>query len=263
MPDPYSPVQPGEPVVFSATAWNSMLGAGKDWRRRQTSQGVDPLTTSRSATIIRVKNESEIDLARSTILGLGDPIFTPDDSTVDDFLREVTFRGVVPDITKHRRKFCILLEPALTNRVVRAYLAGVCPVIVEQQHEAHEYANMVDTSVARMESSVHGHARILWREGLQGSGYGYYDGGIQWAVVMLGVTGSSGAVGKSGGISARSGTTWGTGTVDIYRDDGGSEDGPIETIDVLNPGTAISSGKWVAVEWDAWDTAFVGPLECE
>ena len=105
--------------------------------------------------------------------------------------------------------------------------------------------------------------RILWREGLQGSGYGYYDGGIQWAIVMLGVTGAGGAVGKSGGISARSGTTWGTGTVDIYRDDGGDADGSIETIDVLNPGTAISSGKWVAVEWDSWDLAWVGPLECE
>lgn len=261
MPDPYSEVQAGNPIEISATAWNSMLGAGKAWRAQRTDQMADALVTNRSSTIIKVLNDTEIDVDRGNVLGLGDPIFTPDDASVDAFLREVAFRGELPE---HNRKYCVLLEPALQGKVARAFVAGVCPVVINQQHEAHEYANIVGGSVVSLISSVHGHARILWREGLQGSGYGYYDGGLQWAVVMLGVTGSSGAVGKaSGAISARSGSGWGTGQVDIYRDDSGTADGPIETFDVLNPGTEISDGKWVAVEWDAWDSAFVGPLECE
>ncbi len=271
MPDPYGEVQSGQPIEISATAWNSMLGAGKAWRGSRTDQTADALVTNRSSTIIKVLNDTETDLDRGNVLGLGDPIFTPDDSTIDAFLREVTFRGLVPDVNKHKRKYVVLLEPAPQGKVVRAYIAGVCPVLVDQQDEEHEYAGVVDAVTEHLKSSVHGHARILWREGLQGSGYGYYDGGFQWAVVMLGVTGSGVAVGKaSGTISARSGTTYGTGHVDIYRSNAGAEDGPIETIDVLNASAtvgsvtgSISSGKYCSVAWDSQDQAWVAPLECE
>jgi hypothetical protein len=245
-------------------AWNSMLEAGQAYQQTKNSIVAAALTTSRSSTIIRVKNETGAVLDRCSVLGLGDPIFTPDDSTVNAFLREVTFRGVVPNIGMHQRKYCVLLEPAPVARVVRAVIAGVCPVLVDQQDEAHEYAGIYQVTTSKLLSSVHGHARILWREGLQGGGYGYADSGVQWAIVMLGVTGSSGCVGKAAStISAKAGTNWGSGHVDIYRDTDGLEDGPIETIQVMNVGTEISAGKWVAVEWDAWDTPFVGPLECE
>ncbi len=261
--DPFAKVAIGDPLQFSAQSWNAILDAGKEAQQRGTLNA-SSLTQTRSSTIIRVRNDSEMNLDRNTVLGLGDPIFTPDDATVDIYLREITFRGVVPDINKHKRKYVVLLDAALQNQVIRAYIAGVCQVLVDQQDEAHEYANVVDMNTAHLKSSVHGHARILWREGLEGSGYGYYDSGIQWATVMLGVTGSSGGYGiANGGISARSGSTFGTGNVDVYINNGGSEDGPIETIPVLNGGTAISSGKRVAFEFDSMDDAYVGPLECE
>lgn len=261
--DPFSKVAIGDPLQFTAQWYNAATDAAKYFQRKG-NLNANSLIQTRSSTIIRVRNDTESNLDRFAVLGLNDPIFTPDDATVDIYLREVTFKGVVPDINKHKRKYVVTLDPAVQNQVVRAYIAGVCQVLVDQQDEAHEYANIVDTETGHLKSSVHGHARILWREGLQGSGYGYYDSGIQWATVMLGVTGSSGAFGKaSGAISARSGATFGTGNVDIYINNGGTEDGPIETVAVLNKGTAISSGKQVAVEWDSMDDAYVGPLECE
>ena len=36
MADPFAPVQPNQPVVFSATAWNAMLAAGRAFRANQT-----------------------------------------------------------------------------------------------------------------------------------------------------------------------------------------------------------------------------------
>lgn len=221
------------------------------------------ITTSLSSTIIQVLNSTGIVLARNSVVGLGDPIFTPDDTSLDAFMREVTFRGLMPNVELHLRKYAITIDPAPLNRVVRAYISGVCQVKIDQQDESHEYAVIESGEASHLKSSRHGHARILWREGLQGSGYGYYDSGIQWAVVMLGVTGSSDAVGKSNGITARSGSVYGGGTVDLYRILDGAEDGPIETVEVLNPGAAISSGKRVSVAWDADDRAFVAPLECE
>lgn len=266
MPDPFKKVQPGEQVEFSATAWNAMLGAGQAFQR---SKNVDfaALSTTRSTTIIRVKNTSGSNLDRNTILGLDGPIFTPTDS-VNVFLQEVTFKGIVPNIALHRRRYCVLLEPAPQGRVVRAYLAGLCQVNVDIIDPTHEYANIDNANTDNMVSSRFGHARILWKEADEP--YGYYSTGLQWAIVMLGVTGSCVAIGKAAtDIDPRSGTTFGTGQVDLYRSDGGTVDGPLETIDVLNAsadddayGVGIAAGKWVSVAWDADDTAWVAPLEC-
>lgn len=263
MPDPYKRVQPGDEVTFSAGVWNDMIEAARAARAR-TGSGVSPFVT-RQATVIRVKNESGGELGRNAVLGLEDPIFTVQDASQDAFLREVTFRGVTPDISKHRRRFCVLLDPATTGAIARAYVAGVCAVKVDVADNTHEYAGIVDGESGHLKSSRYGFAQILWREGDEGYGYGDgYDTGIQWAIVRLGAHCPSVAVGKaSGAISAMSGSTYGTGSVAIYRSVGGEEDGPVETVDVLNPGTAISSGKRVSIAWDMDGSIFVAPLECE
>lgn len=244
-----------------------MLGAGQEFLRRQRS-GARILEQTRSTTIIRVKNETGGDLGRNTVVGLDGPIFTPTDNE-NIFLQEVTFRGITPDIAKHKRRYAVLLEPAPDGRIVRAYLAGLCQVKVDVADASHEYVVIKDAATDRMNSSRHGHARILWREGDQGYGYGY-ETGLQWAIVMLGVTGSSGAIGVAhGDINPRVGSTYGTGQVELFRSVSGSADSCGETVDVLNPsadttgyGVGIPSGKYCAVEWDADDTAWVAPLEC-
>lgn len=261
MADDFKHVQPGDALSIPAAAWNTLLDVA-----RATRTGAGPgAGSSRQASIIRVKNESGGDLLRNSVLGLGDPIFTPADASEDAFLREVTFRGLMPDLSRHAKRFCVLLDPAPIDGVVRAYLAGVCPVLVDVLDDRHEYATVAGVA-EHLNSSRYGFAQILWREGDEAYGYGdAYDTGLQWAIVRLGAHCPSVAVGKANGdISSLGGSTFGTGKVDIYRSDGGTVDGPVETIDpVKNPGGVISDGKWVSIAWDMDGTAFVGPLECE
>ena len=281
--DPFAKVAIGDPVRFSAQWYNAVTDAGKAYQQKGAF-GASSLSQVRDSTIIRVRNDSGSSLPRNSVVGLNGPIFTPTESE-DAFLREVTFSVHVPDIAKHRRRFAVLLEPSPTDteayygdsfgRVTRAYLAGLCAVKVEIMDEDHEYANIVDGVTDHLKSSRHGHARILWAEWQDSmSGYGYADS-VQWCIVMMGATGSSVAVGKANGdIPARVGSTYGEGQVDIYRSStgaysGATEDGPIETIQVLNAAADVGSnlgkilsGKYCSLAWDADDVAWVAPLEC-
>jgi len=123
-------------------------------------------------------------------------------------------------------------------------------------------ATIAAATPAYLESNRYGNAQILWTET---DAYGYaYDTGVMWAIVRLGAHCPSFAIGRANGdISAMTGTTYGTGTVDIYRSVGGEEDGPLDSVDVLRVGDLISDGKKVSVGWDLDGIAWVGRLECE
>jgi hypothetical protein len=264
--DPFKSVSPGEELTIPAVAWNTILGMA----RRENTGAVTGTGIGRQATIVKVKNETDGPLPRNSVVGLGDPIFTPYDTDDDVFLREPTFRAYTPDITRHLRRFAVLLDPALDGGVVRAYVAGICPVKVSVDGPNLEYATIIDGGTEHLQASRYGYAQILWSETDQNEasygGYGPYpyDTGVMWCLVRLGSHCPSVAAGKANGaISAMSGTTYGTGSVDIYRAVDGEEDGPVETVDVLNPGTLISGGKRVSIGWDMDGSIFVAPLECE
>lgn len=266
MADPYKSVSPGESLTIPAAAWNTLLRVA---RAEDTGAASGP-AIGRQATIVRVKNETGMDLARNSVVGLGDPIFTPYDTDEDAFLREPTFRVYTPDITKHARKFAVLLDPAPIDGVVRAYVAGVCPCKVNITAAHLEYATIVDGETGYLQASRYGFAQILWTETDENEaaygGYGPYpyDTGRMWSLVRLGAHCPSVAIGKANGeIEARAGTLFGTGHVYIYRqDDDGNEDGPIEEVEVRNPGDAIPDGTYCSIAWDMDGTIWVAPLEC-
>lgn len=279
MIDPFSKVSIGDPVTFQAQTWNALMDAGRAAQRKSIDHA--DLTQTRSSAIIKVWNQTGSNLPRNSVLGLNGPIWSPcDASSLDAFLREINFVGITPDITRHKRRYCVTLDPCPIDGVCRAYFAGLCQVQVDLQDESHEYANIADATTGNMKSSRFGHARIIWAESDEGYGYGAgpayggcaygYTTGMQWCIVMLGVTGSCIAVGKANGnISPRSGSTPGTGNVDLYRAVSGVEDGPLETIAVLNDSSntmtsthGIDSGTRVSVGWDADDQPWVAPLEC-
>ena len=259
MADPFKHVTQGEPLNIAATAWNRILDVA---REEATGAALGPGAT-RQAAIVKVKNETGASLDRANIVGLGDPIFTPyayDDNA--SFLREVTFRGEVLVVDKHMRRFAITLEPIGDGIVGRAYVAGVCPVRLNVQDAYHEYATIAAANRTYLVSTRYGFAQILWTET---DAYGYaYDTGVMWAIVRLGAHCPSFAIGKANGdISAMSGSTYGTGMVDIYQSLAGSENGPLDSVSVLNVDTLISDGKKVGVGWDLYGTAWVSPMECE
>jgi hypothetical protein len=177
MSDPFRKVRPGDALNVSATAWNAVIDAAKAEADRRFGADAGDLTTGRSGSIVRVKNETGGALDRAHVVGLGGPIFGPDDS-LDAFLREVTFRGVVPT-SSHVDRFAVLLEPAPVNRVVRAYVAGVCPVRVDVTDGTHTTAAADVGETALLVSAAAGPAQILWSEGGTGE---------QWALIQFGTT---------------------------------------------------------------------------
>ncbi len=185
MSDPYKKVQPGEPVEFSATAWNAFIDAAKAVRDSGMGAGGNLPSSFRDASIVRVKNETGLDLSRCSVVGLNGPLFTPTDD-LNAFLREPTFRGIIPT-SSHVGKFAILLEPALQDRVAKAFVAGVCMVQVDVSSTGHDFAEVVSGETEYIESVESGTTRILWSEG---------GTGIQWAIVRMGGGGGGGGGGS-------------------------------------------------------------------
>lgn len=182
MPDNFAKVQPGDDLTISAPVWNAMVDAAQAQKGRQHDRLSDAQGQIRSGDIVRVKNDSGRNLARNSVLGLSGPIFTPTQS-LDAFLREVTFRGVIPSAT-HRGKFAILLDPALAGSIARAYVAGVAPVRVNVTDTALKCADIVAGETSHLQTADDGTAQILWKQA-DGGGYGSSTG-EQWGIVRFG-----------------------------------------------------------------------------
>ena len=264
MADPFRKVTPGDALEFPAAAWNAMLDVVRPNRDAASSAGVP--TTGREAIIIRVRNDSGSDLDRCSVLGLDAPIFTPTDSE-DAFLRQPAFSAVLPEEVAHKRRYCVLLDPAKDGLFARAFLAGVCQVRVDMVDPSHQFAGIVAGVTGRLKSSRFGHAQILWTEA-DGAYYGY-DTGEMWAIVRLGVTTSCVAVGVATSDFQPRDTAYGYGTVELYRYSGGSAVSAGETITAYTAsgddngyGVNIAAGTWVSIAWDSDGTPFAAPLEC-
>lgn len=216
MPDPFRPLQPGDPLPTSIRVINPMLEAARRVANDRFSRSSPPLTTARSASLIRILNDTGDDLDRGRIVGLDEPIFVPEETSEAAALREVAMIGVVPT-TDHLGKFAVLLEPAPTDTVVRAWVDGVCWARVNVVDETHTYADIEDGETGALKSCFDGSAQILWKEGDVPYGY-YYGGGEQWAIVRLGCRLSDFGIAKVTGQigKATSATRPGTGTIQRY-----------------------------------------------
>lgn len=257
MSDPYRKVRPGDPLNFSALVWNSVLDVARP--RGGNSGPPGPLTTGRNAAIVRVKNESGSDLSRNSVLGLGDPVFHPDTSE-DAFLREVAFRGVLPQAPDHLGKFCVLLEPAPVDRVVRAYVAGVCPVRLVVADDNHNRADVTDDDATALTTATYGSAEILWREGTDEYGYGYGPD-PQWALVRLGPPPALVPFRVTSGVAAGSlaSPTHFTATLLLDIADGGftATAAPTTTLGRHFLSVAIGAG---ANGWAVWAGGYLHPV---
>lgn len=180
MPDPLRDLRPGDRIPTDHTTWNAILAAARAEQRRSRT-GAGDLSQFRQADIVRVQNDSGLDLARNSVVGLAGPIFTPTMS-VDAFLREVTFSVIVPT-ADHEGRFAVLMEPALDGRIARAWVAGVCQVKIDVSDSGHTCAEVEAGETNFLVSAESGSAQILWREG--DDGYGY-DTGEQWAIIRFG-----------------------------------------------------------------------------
>jgi hypothetical protein len=178
MSDQMKKVQSGDPLSIPAQAYNAFIDAARDFRGRQQNQQRDThVGVGRSSGIVLIKNESGGNRQRFDVLGLDEPIIDPDDN-IDEFKNAVTFRGSVPDETKHRGRFAVLLEPLATGAIGRAVVAGVTIVRLrlDDGSQQVETAEIIDGDEAAMQPASDGSATVLWHQPQSGD---------VWAVVRL------------------------------------------------------------------------------
>lgn len=178
MPDAFRHVQPGQPVIFSAAEWNAMKDAARAHQQRLLDQTSESLESFRQADIIKIRNDSGGPLGRFSVLGIDGPVFDPSGSAAEElaFQNQVILKGITP-ASEHRGKFAILLEPIPEDGVGRAWVGGVCPVLIDVDHEDHKCVDIALGDTSMLRSCLNGSASILWQAGTLGE---------QWAIVRLG-----------------------------------------------------------------------------
>lgn len=107
--------------------------------------------------------------------------------------------------------------------------------------------------------------RLDHLEGVRSSGRIQVRKGGRGPMQVAYVEGVTTSLGKAvGSITALSGTTPGTGTVDFWWINGsGTLEATGQSETVSNVDTAISSGKYVWVQQDSFGAWFVSPMQCE
>jgi hypothetical protein len=176
MGDRFKKAQAGQPLEVSATAWNAFIDAAQKTKNAQHDELSDAATQFRPADIIKLRNESGIDLPRFSVLGISAPIFAPSVS-LRAFQDQVALTGVVPTESDHFGRFAILLDPVRNGHIARAWVSGACQARVNVEDDDHTCADVTDGDPTKLTSAKRGAAQLLWREGGTGD---------QWAIVRFG-----------------------------------------------------------------------------
>jgi hypothetical protein len=173
-------VRAGEPMKFSATAYNAFADAAAKIARIRERQN-PPVKSARNDEIVKIKNESGADIVAFSMLEIIGSLNDPDTYEAD-FRKRVVLRGATPDGDTGTR-FVIALEPIEYGEFGDARVSGVFPCKVSVTDSAHNFCGYAAGS-AGLVSAVSGPVEILWKQtGL----------GVKWAVVRIGssATGTS------------------------------------------------------------------------
>ena len=178
-------VRSGEPLRMSAEAFNAFVDAAAAHHASRQNRTADGESTSSTAGVILVRNDSGADQGRFAVLGLGDPLISPS-ANAQAFQERIAFAAVELDAERHARRFVILQEPIASGAVGRGLVMGCSPVRLDVQSADDELAAVVTATSGTLTTGAEGGARILWKE----------DGtGELWGIVQI-------PVGAEGGGSA-------------------------------------------------------------
>ena len=170
--------QPGQPMRIPAATWNSMLSMLAWWKRTQNGTGGGTSKLPPQAGVFKVRNGSGSAVERFGVLGIGGPLFDPEDSETAFKNNELIFEGALPVEKDHWGKFCVVLEPLAANKIGRAVFAGLVHVQLDVTHDLpYEFADIIAGDTAKLYAGWSGRASIEWRA--PGTG-------TKWAVVNLG-----------------------------------------------------------------------------
>jgi hypothetical protein len=163
-----------------------MVDAAEAHRRGQLDAGGGGGFRAGDARTVPVRNTTDIDIPRLGLVGLGEPVFTPEAGvdTPPEGLLQLAFRGTLPTSPG---RFAIAAGPIAAGDTGRGVVAGVTVAKVYMLDESHRCADVpaiddgtsssgpgVDPATLVLHSCDGGSASILWVEaGL----------GLKWAVV--------------------------------------------------------------------------------
>lgn len=193
MPDAFQRVSRGE--WPTASAWNAIAQAARDFRRTQDTGKPEVQESPPSPAIITVSNESGGAVDRAGILSLDGqvPLILPTDNESEHF-RLPGLEGTTPAAAGE--PFCVLLEPLRDGAMGKAVIAGVVSCEVDVTDAGHAYATTGAGGTSHLTSSADEGALILWKQG---------GTGIKWAMILLPARGPAAAPGS--GITSLNGET--------------------------------------------------------
>lgn len=178
MADDLQYVQTGEAFRIPASAYNAFVDAAKAAKIRQRPAPQTIPSIDRNSTIIKVLNDTGVDLDQYSVCVVGDVVFSHDDNP-DEFLQNWCLKVNTPGDPADKEVVAILLDPLANGAIGRATVAGVTPVriTVSGGQEAYKWAKVTngETGYLAMDANE-GLARVLWKE----SGTGNV-----WALVKL------------------------------------------------------------------------------
>ena len=165
MGDPLKKVQAGQTLAIPAVAFNAMIDAALDYRRRTTHIGQKAEPSFRQASMVLVRNDSGSNQNRLAVLGIDSPIIDPA-ANENEFKNRVAFSCVTPAENTHEGRFVVLAEPMAAGKTGRAYAAGVCPVfiVVPEHAVAYQRAEIYDSFSGGLVVRPYGSAVILWNQ---------------------------------------------------------------------------------------------------
>jgi hypothetical protein len=162
---------------FPGDTFNAICDAVEAFQRSgQVAPPPLPAAVVQRNMTVRIHNDTGIDLGRSAVVGLGDPIATPP-TFADVVNRAPVLHAVVPDVDVHKRRFAIVPMPVPDDAGGEAVRAGFVWCQVEVQEDSHQYAQLRDGDTTKFDTAKSGPAEILWREA--------GASGTKWALVLV------------------------------------------------------------------------------
>ena len=183
----WEPVSAGERLNIPASLHNATIEAVEAYLRNKQQVGGSLIGRAPTQALVRISNNSGIDLGIGQIIGIDVPIWpgsalnpVPSTAGLDKFLAgDIILGGAEPVDPDHIGMFAVAVEPILDGAVGKACVQGLVRVKVKiDDLEVAEWADITDGEVDYLTASANGAARILWYEGAAT--------GTLWCVCLLG-----------------------------------------------------------------------------
>ena len=205
-------VTPGDVLDgIPATSWNSWNDAAeftRDYRNRQISGA---LSMQRMNGVARVKNSSGSDLSRFSVVAPSGIMVSQTDNA-NEFYEDPVLTVTTPAAADQLRGWGVLQEPIKSGSVGRCLFVGLTPVQIDVVDSGDDYADIIASDNAKLQSGPFGGAAILYKASGTGTKWAYVVIGTPGTPLLLGKTNAAHNAGASGTINVYRGTTAGSET---------------------------------------------------